>query len=161
MSDHLERVYPPKIMFAVVNPIMGWALTTPLGRRVPDLARIDFEGRKTGREYRVVVSLHDEDGRTAALTNSGWRHNFEGGHPATIHIGGDTRPVFGTLETDPTRVADVYGKRIDELGMSQSARRLGIAIYSDEPPSHRELADFAAQEQLSVVYLDDHELPTT
>lgn len=64
-------------------------------------------------------------------------------------------PVVGTLETEPTRVAAIYARRIDELVTDQAPRRLGIAIHSDEPPSHRELADFASSEWLSIVHLDD------
>lgn len=39
----VERVYPPKLMFMVFNPLMRWALGTNLGKRVPELARLDFQ----------------------------------------------------------------------------------------------------------------------
>lgn len=155
MSETLERVYPPKLMFLIVNPLMSRVMGTPLGKRLPDLARLDFEGRKSGRDYRVVVALHDIEGRTAALTNSVWRHNFENGHPATMHVEGTAKPIRGVLESDPQRVADAYAKRIDEIGVDQAARRLGIAVHSDEPPTHEELAEFAAREGLSIIYLED------
>lgn len=150
----LERIYPPKIMFAVVNPLMRWLLGTSLGRKLPDLARLEFTGRKTGRDIRLVTGLHDVDGRKAILTNSGWRHNFEGGRPATAIIGGEPYPVIGTLQSDPDAVADVYQAKIEELGPKQSPRRLGIEIPEGPPPTHDELADLVRREGMSVIYLE-------
>jgi hypothetical protein len=44
-STRLERVYPPKLMFAVLNPTMRWLLGTEAGKRMADLARLEFTGR--------------------------------------------------------------------------------------------------------------------
>lgn len=152
-ESSVERVYPPKLMFLVVNPIMRWLLGTPIGRRLPDLARMEFNGRKTGRQYTVVAALHDIDGRRAILTNSGWRHNFTEPHPIELVIAGVRHPATGTLEVDPDRVAQVYGQRIEELGVDRAGRRLGIKIHGTTP-THQQLADLARTEGLSVIYLD-------
>ncbi len=119
----VERVYPPKIMFMVANPIMRWTLGTSLGKRFPELARLEFRGRKTGNEYKVVSALHDVGGKTATLTDSGWRWNFEGGHPVTIVVAGERNDAIGRLESDPDAVARVYSDRIDEIGIGMAARR--------------------------------------
>lgn len=150
----VERVYPPKLMFMVANPLMRWALGTNLGKRVPELARLDFRGRRTGEEYGVVTALHEVDGQTAVLTNSGWRWNFEGGHPVTVVVSGERIEARGRLVSDPDAVARVYLDRIDELGTENAARRLGIKVNVDRQPTHDEIADLARGEGLSVIFLD-------
>lgn len=156
MTDHgpdVERVYPPKLMFAVVNPIMKAIMSTPLGAKLDGLARLDFDGRRTGNRYRIVTAVHEIDGERAVLTNSGWRHNFEGGHPVEVVRGSERSQAVGVLEADPEAVARVYHERIEELGTDQSARRLGIAIHGDGVPSEETLTDLARAEGLSVIWL--------
>lgn len=153
-SPAVERVYPPKLMFMILNPIMRFLLGTGAGKRLSELARLEFTGRKTGKEYAVVTAIHDVDGRDAALTNSGWRWNFAGGREIVKVQSGKRERVRATLVTDPDEVADVYSTKIDELGVDASPRRLGIEINIDGKPSHEQLADLAKREGLSVVYLD-------
>lgn len=150
----VERVYPPKIMFMIANPIMRWALGTSLGKRIPGLARLEFRGRKSGNEYTVVSGLHEVDGKTATLTNSGWRWNFEGGHPVTVVIAGERHDAIGRLVPDPDAVARFYSDRIDEIGTDMAARRLGIKINVDRTPTHEELAGLVRREGLSVIYIE-------
>lgn len=151
----IERVYPPKVMVAVANPVMRWLLGTGLGKRLDSLALIEFDGRRTGRRFRVVVAVHDVDGHQAILTNSRWRHNFDGGHRVDATIAGRTRKVVGRLVSDPVAVATVYGHQIEELGLEKAPRRLGIAIHGGEIPSHEELEAVARREGLSIIYLDE------
>ncbi|MFP4554900.1 MAG: hypothetical protein ACLFRT_13725 [Actinomycetota bacterium] len=153
-SPALERVYPPKLMFMIVNPIMRFLLGTGAGKRFSELARLEFTGRKTGKEYAVVTAIHDIDGRDAALTNSGWRWNFQGGREIVKVQSGKRERVQATLVTDPDEVARVYSSMIQELGVEDSPRRLGIRINVDGMPTHEQLVDLAEREGLSVVYLD-------
>lgn len=153
-TRRLERVYPPKIMFAVANPIMRWLLGTRIGARIPDLARLEFKGHKSGKDIVLVTALHDVDGKKAILTNSGWRHNFQNGHDVTVIVGGESHDMVGTLEADPDAVAEVYSQKIDELGPDQAPRRLGISIPDGPPPTTEELSDLAMREGLSVIYLE-------
>lgn len=150
----VERVYPPKLMFTVVDPIMRWVLSTRLGDRLPELAKMEFTGRKSGRDLAVVVATHDLDGRTAVLTNSGWRHNFRNGHPVEMVRGTERHRYRGVLEDDPETVAEVYARRIEELGTDQAARRLGIKVHGDGVPSRDQLVDLTRREGLSVIYLE-------
>lgn len=157
MSDSttIERVYPPKIMVAVANPIMRWVLSTGLGKRFDSLALIEFDGRKTGRRFSVVVAVHDVDGQQAILTNSRWRHNFAGGHEIDATIAGSTRKLVGRLVSDPDAVATVYGHKIEELGLEMAPRRLGIAVHGGGKPSQDELVAMARREGLSIIYLEE------
>lgn len=156
MSEQVtvERVYPPKLMFMVVNPLMRWALGTGLGRRFSDLALLEFEGRKTSNTYSVVSALHNVAGRTAILTNSGWRYNFTDEHPVTATIGGETSRMVGTLEDEPGAVALVYAEKIKELGTTNASRRLGIKIQGEGEPTLDQLTELASQEGLAVIYLE-------
>ena len=149
----IERVHPPKVVFAVLNPIMRAVVGSPLGRFVPILARLEFEGRRSGRRFRVVAGLHDIGGRRGVLTNSSWRHNFDGGREIDVVVGGTRRRAVATLQPDPATVAAVYEEKIAEIGIEGAQRRLGIRI-SGGTPSHDELVEFVASEGMSIVYLD-------
>lgn len=150
----IERVYPPKLMFMVVNPLMRWALGTGFGKKLADLALLEFEGRNTGNTYTLVSGIHSIDGKQAILTNSGWRHNFTGGHPLTATIGGETVEMVGTLQRDPANVARVYAEKIEALGTAGASRRLGIKIEGEGEPTLDQLTHLARQEGLSVIYLE-------
>lgn len=149
-----ERVYPPKLMFMVINPFMRWALGTGLGKKLADLALLEFEGRKTGDTYKLVSAIHKVDGKEAILTSSGWRHNFTDGHPLTATIGGGTAEMVGTLQDEPETVARVYAEKIKELGRVGASRRLGIKIEGKGEPTVEQLTDLARREGLSVIYLE-------
>lgn len=151
----VERVYPPKLMFMVVNPLMTWALNTGFGKKVEGLARLEFKGRKSGKDYKLVSALQEVGDRVGVLTNSGWRWNFENGYPVTVITGGERKEMTGTLEADPEEVARIYGHRIEELGVDMAARRLGVKINVDRTPSHDELTDLAKKEGLSVIFLSE------
>ncbi len=153
-SPSVERVYPPKLMFTVVNPIMRLLLGTRAGKRFDEFARLEFIGRKSGKRYEVVTAIHEVDGREAALTNSGWRWNFEGSQQIDMVRDGERERVNATLVTDPDEVARVYTAMIDKLGVESAPRRLGIKINIDGKPTHDHLVDLTRREGLSVVYLD-------
>jgi hypothetical protein len=149
----LERVYPPKLMFLVADPVMRFAVGR-LGAKPPGLALLRFTGRRSGRDLELLAALHEVDGRRAVLTNSGWRWNFEGGRPLEAIIEGQSHRLVGTLETDPDAVADVYLGRLSEIGVEAAPRRLGIRSTTGEAPTREEMAAFADAEGLGVVYLD-------
>ena len=150
----VERVYPPKLMFMIANPIMRYLVGTGVGKRIEELVRLEFTGRKSGEDYRVVTGVHDLDGREVSLTNSGWRWNFEGGREIEMVRAGKRQKVMATLVTDPDEVARVYSDMIDRLGVEGAPRRLGIRINVDGRPTHAQLVDLAEREGLSLVYLD-------
>lgn len=157
MSRQLERVYPPKLMFLIANPIMRWLLGTSFGARIPDLVLMEFSGRRSGKSYQVVAGVHEINGETAVLTNSPWRHNFAGGHPVTVRRAGTARMAEGVLESSPAKVADVYLSRIRELGVDKGPRRLGIAVHGDGTPTLDELTTLVRDEGLAVIYLTNRE----
>lgn len=141
-------------MMLVANPIMSWMIGSGKGK-FDEMARLDFRGRKSGKEYKVVAALQPVDGQKAVLSNSGWRWNFEGSHPVTVIVAGEPHQMIGKLETDPNTVASVYLKRVDDLGLEMAHRRLGVKINVDRAPTHEELKDLAEKEGLSVIFLNE------
>lgn len=151
MSTDLERVHPPKIMFKVADPLMRFAVAR-LGLRPPGLGLLRFTGRRSGRRLELLVAIHDIDG-PAVLTNSSWRHNFEGGREVSVVTDRDERPMVGTLESDPEAVADAYLRRISEIGIDQAPRRLGIRSVTGEVPARDDLVSFVDEVGLSIIRL--------
>jgi hypothetical protein len=152
-SAAVERVYPPRALLAVTNPILKSLIATRIGGNIPGLARLDFVGRRTGKPYRVVAGIQQLDGKDVSFTNSGWRLNFRGGHPVELVRGNSRRASIGNLEEDPDRVANVFARRIDELGYEHAARRLGIRINVQRSPTHDELVEFVRTSGMSILQL--------
>lgn len=150
----VERVHPPRwIISHLVNPVARRMLRrrSKIGE---EILLLRFSGRKTGRAFELPVGFRDIDGRIALLTNSGWRHNFRGGRDVEIVVRGETRPARASLLDDPNEVARIYERLIDEVGLDQATRRLGIKLHVDRVPTTDELADMAEKSGLSVIWLD-------
>jgi hypothetical protein len=92
-------------MVVILNPLLRPLLSSPLGRLVKPFALLEFRGRRTGRQYRVPVGVHDVDGTLVVSTEAGWRRNFAGGAECTLRHRGRARSMHGTLVTDPEVVA--------------------------------------------------------
>src|SRR5215213_299891 len=126
---------PPAALLKVTNPVLRALLSSPLGRVMPGgMSVLEFRGRKTGRQYRIVVSVHDVDGDRVVFTGARWRLNFREGSPVTVRQRGRTLRGTGTLEEDPETVADRFRRVIDA---GTSARMLGIGV----PEGHRVTAE--------------------
>jgi hypothetical protein len=116
---------PPSGVLRLTNPILKTLLRTPVGRAIRPLALIEFRGRHTGRQLRVVVAWHIIDGAPVVVTPAPWRVNFTDGAPATVRRRGRRDQYIGTLEDDPATVA----KTIDAaLHNGTSARALALRV---------------------------------
>ena len=145
-------------MTRVGNPALTWLLSgrrraTRIGQH---LLLLHVAGRRTGRVYSTPVAYHRQgDGRLLVLTSSGWRVNLRGGPtPVLLTLLGRRVAATALLEEDPVVVAEVYQRLIEEIGLDQGGRRLGVRINVDRAPTHQELTEAAAREHLSVVLLD-------
>lgn len=121
---------PPMLLVRFLNPIMRIVLRTPLGRVVRPFALLEFNGRRTGRRYRVPVGWHEIDSGPIVCTPASWRVNFRDGIPVTVRYRGRRHQLTGTLEDDPERVAAILQTIADRRG---SLRPVGV----DVPPGHR------------------------
>ncbi len=148
----VERVVPPKTMVSIANPLFARLLRSPLRGLVDGhLMLLRFRGRRSKREYKVVVGRRNIGGRLAILTSSPWRLNLRGGAPVEAILEGGLRRRRAELEEDPEEVARVYANLIEEYGHEHAGRRLGIKINVDRMPTHEELVDAIERSGLSVI----------
>ena len=83
-----------------------------------------------------------------------WRLNFRGGRDAELVDRGVAVPVRGTLIEDPDAVADLYARRIGELGWKAAQRRLGIRIHVGRTPTRDELLEAIRASGLGIVVFE-------
>lgn len=125
---------PPASVLAVVNPLVARVLRSPLARPIGGLALLEFDGRRSGRRYEVVVGWHEAGGHRVTFTPAPWRANFAGGAVATVHHRGSASTWRGHLVTGP---AEVAGALNDVLAAGTPPRLLGLRV----PAGHRLTAE--------------------
>ena len=151
----VERVHPPRwVIKRFVNPVMRKVLLKDHGKMSDDLLLLHFRGRRTGLQYDLPVGYRLIEGRIALFTNSGWRHNF--GTPADVVVTVHGVKMTARAETmsDPSSVARVYADLIEEMGIEDASRQLGIKVNVSRTPTFDELRDMAERSNLSIVWVD-------
>lgn len=150
----VEVSHPPAAVVRVLNRVLLFALPTPLGvpmRKAVLVLR--FTGRRTGRRYDVPVTAHRGDDSLMVLTSAPWRVNFRGGRDVDVTYDGRTTPMRGVLVEYARTVAETYLRQIEELGLRQAQRQLGIKITVARVPTLDELVAAVEREHLSVIWL--------
>ena len=104
---------------------MRAALRTPIGRLVRPFALLEFEGRRSGRRFRVPVGWHEVEGGEAVFSPAAWRANFRDGCAATVWFRGVRRELTGELDVDPERVAAALRSLAERRG---SLRPIGVDL---------------------------------
>lgn len=125
MSTAVTDARPPHAVVRISNPLLAFLLRTRAGSRLPELALLDFPGRRSGRRISVVVGWHVVDGNPIVLTPASWRANFTEGAMARICQGGREGERLGTLELDPAAVAEALNA---VLRAGASPRTLGLRV---------------------------------
>jgi len=123
---------PPLLLVKVMNPVLRVVLRTPLGRAVRPFALLEFEGRRSGRRFRVPVGYHQIDEGRVVFTPASWRANFRGGRNVTVCYRGQRHHCTGTLDDDPHHVAAAFFEIVKRQG---SLRQLGVAIPEGHQPT--------------------------
>ncbi len=149
-SFPVERVYPPKLMIWIANPMLKRVLRRPDSGPSKGLMLLRVRGRRSGRLIETPVARQDVDGQLCCLTNSNWRHNFRGGHAAELYLDGRPRRVHGELVTDVNAVVNAYRQVMDRLG-PKNYRRAGLRVNVKREPTSSELADAVGRYGLSYV----------
>ncbi len=154
----VEGAEPPENLAKIVNPIVKALLRSPLHRLASKhLMLLTFEGRKTGRTYRVVVGRHEVDGTLVVPTGTTgrrWRLNFRGRTPVVVTIEGRHLRGRGELVEDPEEVAHIHRLLLDRLGL-RNARRLGLKVNADRYPTKEELKAVLAGRGMISIELDE------
>src|SRR4051794_5306725 len=117
---------PPDAVVRVMNVIIRPLLHTPAATLIKPLALLEFHGRRSGQQRRVVVAWHVIGDVALVITPAPWRANFVGGHPAIVHHGGRSTKLLGTLHTDPDRVAAAINRLLHD-GTSPRSLALQLA----------------------------------
>lgn len=116
---------PPPLVLRLMNPVMRLVLRTPLGRRIDDLALLEFTGRRSGRRYRIPVFWRHLDDVDFVLTPARWQANFTAGTDVLVNLRGRARPMVGTLDPD----AGVAARTVRELlACGVADRQMGLRI---------------------------------
>jgi hypothetical protein len=149
----VERVHPPDALFRLLNRVMRPLIAR--GHFQDQLLLLHYAGRKSGRRFDVPAGYHMIDGVPSVLTSSGWRHNFAGGREIEVTLRGKRRPAYAVLVDEPGEVTSVYQRLIEEWGLKQARRRLGLRVNVDRVPTAAELRSAIERSGLSIVRIHD------
>ncbi len=148
-SNPISISHPPAAFLRFVNPIMELLLRTPFaGAARHQFMVVDFNGRKSGRPYSVVLTAHLIDGTLYALTGATWKANFRGGASAQLLHNGKTTTMRGELITDKADVADLYARSAESYGVQRAERAMGFGFRDHQMPTRDQFAE--AVEQLGL-----------
>lgn len=151
----VERIHPPDWLMRLVNPVVRRLV----GRGVPGwladrVLVLHFTGRTSGRHYHVPVGYRRIRGRVTVLSSSPWRVNFRGGRDIAVTFHGQRRSARASLTEDPDAMALLYRQLIDEGGLEDAGRQLGLRINVDRPPTHEELRAMIERSGLAAIWID-------
>jgi hypothetical protein len=121
----VQDARPPDAVVQVMNMIIRPLLHTPAATLIKPLALLEFHGRRSGQQRRVVVAWHVTGDAAFVITPARWRTNFVGGHPATVHHRGRSTTLLGTLHTDRYTVAEAINRLLHK---GTSPRSLALQL---------------------------------
>jgi hypothetical protein len=152
-SNPITISHPPEALLRlVVNPILARLLRTPFaGAARHQFMVVDFNGRKSGRPYSLVLSAHLIDGILYALTGANWKVNFRDGAPAQVLHDGKTTAMRGELITDPAHVTDLYARCAESYGAKRAERAMGVGFRNHQMPTHDQFAEAVQQLNLRAI----------
>ena len=141
---------PPAALLRVLNPMVRASLGTPLWRLFPSwMAVLEFEGRRSHRQLRVPVGLHDVQGTPTVFTDRPWRLNFTGGAPVVVISRGKRRRGRGERVQDRGEVGSAFVIALEHMRPSN----LGLAVDKGHRPTAQELA--ALEDDIIRIRYDD------
>ena len=128
---------PPAALLRVMNPIVRVSLGTPLWRMFPSwMAVLEFRGRRSHRQLRVPVGLHDVHGTPTVFSDRPWRLNFADGVPVTVIGRGKRHHGRGELVRDRDAVGSAFVTALEHVRPSS----LGLAVDKGHQPTAQDLA---------------------
>ena len=152
-SNPITLSHPPKAFLRLVaNPILTLLLRTPFaGAARHQFMVVDFNGRKSGRPYSVVLTAHLIDGILYALTGASWKVNFRDGAPAQVLHDGKTTAMRGELITDTAHVADLYARCAESYGVKRAERAMGVGFRNHQMPTRDQFAEAVKELDLRAI----------
>lgn len=144
----VTRTPTSPLFLKFANPVFRFALSRGWGP-TSQMMVLSWKGRKSGRSYSTPVSRFEFGDHLFTATVSGWKHNFAGGHPATLVLDGVERSVTGTMIRDPERVGAGIAHVIERLGPETAKRAMAMSF--EGIPTVREFAHFAKREGVVLI----------
>jgi hypothetical protein len=145
--------HPPDAILRLFNPMLRFALRTPLARSAGDLMVLSFKGRKTGRQYSIPLCAHRIDNSLYAITPAPWKSNFRDGAAAEVLQNGTTTPMRGELIKDRQVVADLAHRLAESYGASKAQRMLGLKFRDRRVPTLDEFGEAVDRDHIAAVRL--------
>ena len=127
-----EAVKPPlpKWAYAIVNPVMGAILRSPLHRLLSGaLMLLSFRGIKSGKRYTIPVGYLQEGEHLYIFCHAGWWRNLPD-RPVTVRLRGQERRGTARRLEDRREIAAVVQQMLARRGDAM-ARRMGLLEYAD------------------------------
>ena len=150
-SAAVTAAHPPEVMLRVINPVLKFALKTPLGGALSEFMLLSFTGRKSGRQYATPVSAHRLDGALYVVLEAQWKYNFKGGAPVRVSHRGTTRTMHGELITDPAAVADIVERIALSYGPKKAQRQMGMSFADGRLPTRAEWEDAVGRVKIAAI----------
>jgi hypothetical protein len=137
VTTQVRDARPPLVVVRALNVLLRRVLRTPLAHWISPLVLLEFDGRSSGRRYRVPVGWYATTCGRVVFTPARWPANFVGGAPVLVHHRGRATAMVGRLVTDPS----ITAAAIDEVCSSGTSTRF-LAV--DVPAGHRITAEEVA-----------------
>ena len=147
MTPVVRDARPPAVVVGALNVVLRRLLRTPLARWIDALVLLEFDGRRTGRHYRVPVGWYVAGGGRVVFSPARWPANFAGTAQVLVHHRGRATPMVGTLVSDPAATAAAIA---EVLASGASTRFLAV----DVPAGHRITAEDTARLKTAMVRLE-------
>ena len=121
--------------FDRTNPIMIWILTSRLHFLLSSgLCVIEYEGRRSGKTFRLPTGYHELDGAVIVSTSiapeRNWWRNFTAPHPARLRVKGEWRSLTGRVLEPGT---DEFKDRVERIFRRGKvvAKAMGVSFDSE------------------------------
>ncbi|MEH6609625.1 MAG: nitroreductase/quinone reductase family protein [Halioglobus sp.] len=98
----------PEPLFALINPIMGLLLRSPIHRFWSDsLMLITFTGRNSGKQFTTPVRYVKDGDSILCFTSAEnqWWRNLRNGASAQLRVAGESSPyTTSVIENNPSEI---------------------------------------------------------
>jgi hypothetical protein len=131
---------PPDLIYKIVNPTLKFLLYSPLhGLMSKRLMVLNFQGRKSGKPYSIVVGYHAEGDTVLVTTQARWAKNLAGGAPVHLRLRGRKRSGTAQLLTDIDAMSAAYATLLS--GAPELGQFIGVRLDGAGKPVAAEVAD--------------------
>ena len=134
-----SNVPSPRVLH-LVNPFVSMILRSPFHWLISgQVLLLTFTGRKTGKQFTIPVNYTREGETLSLFTNHGWWKNLRGVAPVGVRLQGRQRTGHAEVITDRGEIATVVERLVAQYGARDTGRRVGLALDTQQPPSHSDL----------------------